>query len=126
MDLTFTLEDGARVDGHAGPHTIATDQPPDSTAPTPFTLFLASIGACAGFYVQAFCRARGIPTDGIRIMQHHDAAPDGMVERVRLTVSLPDDFPDRYRGAVIKAADHCTVKRHLEHPPAIEIASTGP
>lgn len=30
-----------------------TDQAPDATAPTPFTLFLMSLGDCTGHYVQA-------------------------------------------------------------------------
>ena len=121
MDMTFTLEGGGRVDGHVGPFTVHTDQPPNATAPSPFELFLASIGACAGFYVQAFCSRRGIPTDGIRIAQRNVAAPDGMVQRVELDVELPADFPAQYRDAVIKAAEHCTVKKHLEHPPLIDV-----
>lgn len=121
MDMTITLAGDARVDVEAGSHTIHTDQPPASTAPTPFTLFLASIGSCAGFYIQAFCRARSIRADGIRLSQHHQTTAAGLVERVELTVELPDDFPEQYRTAVIKSAEKCTVKKHLEHPPAIQI-----
>lgn len=121
MDMTFTLGDGARVDGHVGPFTIATDQAPDASAPSPFSLFLASIGACAAFYVQTFCRTRNIPVDGIRVTQRNEKGATGRVERVHLAVELPPEFPERYRAAVLRAADQCTVKRHLEHPPAIEV-----
>jgi ribosomal protein S12 methylthiotransferase accessory factor len=121
MEMTFTLPGGSRVDAQVRPFTIHTDQPPDATAPSPFELFLASIGACVGFYVLAFCRKRGIATDNIRVVQHHDMARTGLVERVRLTVELPPEFPDRYRDAVLRAADQCTVKKHLEHPPKIEV-----
>jgi putative redox protein len=121
MDMTFTFPGGARVDGRAGPFTIATDQPPDATAPTPFTLFLASIGACAAFYVQAFCRQRTIPVEGIRVLQHNEAASNGLVARITLSIELPPEFPERYRSAVIRSAEQCTVKRHLEHPPDIAI-----
>ena len=121
MEITFTLGPGARIDGYTGPFTITTDQPPDAIAPTPFALFLASIGACAAFYVQSFCRQRGIPVDDIRVQQQSEAGPSGRVERVLLTVELPPDFPERYRGAVIRAAEQCTVKKHLEHPPRIDM-----
>ena len=121
MEITFTLGPGARIDGYTGPFTITTDQPPDAIAPTPFVLFLASIGACAAFYVQSFCRQRGIPVDDIRVQQQSEAGPSGRVERVHLTVELPADFPERYRGAVIRAAEQCTVKKHLEHPPRIDM-----
>lgn len=123
MDMTFTLGPGARVDGNVGPFTITTDQPPDAIAPTPFMLFLASIGACAAYYVQSFCRMRNIPTDDIRVVQRSDAGPTGLVDRVHLTVELPPEFPDRYRDAVIRAAAQCTVKKHLERPPAIDIST---
>lgn len=125
MEMTFTFPGGARVDGHVGPFVIPTDQPPDATAPSPFTLFLASIGACAGVYVQAFCRRRGISMDGIRIVQRNVTGPDGMVERVELTLDLPPSFPERYREAVIRAADQCTVKQHLELPPHIVIRASA-
>ncbi|MEK7402619.1 MAG: OsmC family protein [Gemmatimonadota bacterium] len=119
--MTFTFPGGARVDARVGRFVIPTDQPPDATAPSPFTLFLASIGACAGVYVQSFCRRRGIPLDGIRIVQRNQTRPDGMVERIELDVELPPDFPERYREAVIRAADQCTVKQHLESPPLIAV-----
>jgi ribosomal protein S12 methylthiotransferase accessory factor len=112
------------VDGQVGPFVIHTDQPPDSTAPTPFQLFLASIGACAGFYVSSFCRARGIETSEIRIVQRNNKV-DGMVTSVDLEIELPDSFPDRYRDALLRAADHCTVKRHLEHPPTVALRTTS-
>jgi len=121
VEMTFTLGQGARVDGHTGPFTIATDQPPDASAPTPFTLFLASIGACAAFYVQAFCRKRDIPVDEVRVSQRSEVGLTGLVERVHIAVELPPEFPARYRDAVIRAADQCTVKKHLEHPPEIDI-----
>ena len=121
MEITFTLGPGARIDGHTGPFTITTDQPPDAIAPTPFAMFLASIGACAAFYVQSFCRQRGIPVDDIRVQQTTEPGPSGRVERVHLAVELPPDFPERYRGAVIRAAEQCTVKKHLEHPPRIDM-----
>jgi ribosomal protein S12 methylthiotransferase accessory factor len=125
-DMTFTLPGGARVDAQIRPFTIHTDQPPGGSAPAPFALFLASIGACAAYYVQVFCERRGIPYDAIRVRQHNERGPGGYVEEVRITVELPPDFPPRYREAVLRAADQCTVKKHLEHPPRIAIAAAAP
>jgi ribosomal protein S12 methylthiotransferase accessory factor len=121
MDMTFSAPGGARVEGRFGAFTIVTDQPPDATAPTPFMLFLASIGACAMFYVQAFCRQRDIPVENIRVLQHSEPGPSGVIERIHLFVELPPEFPERYRSAVIRAAEQCSVKKHLEHPPKIAI-----
>ncbi|HEX7939840.1 MAG TPA: OsmC family protein [Gemmatimonadaceae bacterium] len=119
--MTFTFPGGARVDGRVGHFVIPTDQPPEASAPSPFTLFLASIGACAGFYVQSFCARRAIPTAGIRVVQRNHVAPDGMVDRIDIDVELPPEFPEHYRDAVVRAADQCTVKKHLLHPPVTSV-----
>jgi ribosomal protein S12 methylthiotransferase accessory factor len=116
---------GSRVDAHFGPHTVRTDQPPESSAPSPFDLFLSSIGTCAGIYVLGFCRQRNLPTDGLRIIQRmvRDRA-SGMVSQINLEIQLPKGFPEKYRDAVISSAQLCAVKKHLEHPPKFEITTS--
>jgi putative redox protein len=73
MEMVIDFPGGAAVDAHFGPYTVQTDQPPAGggagAAPTPFAMFLASLGTCAGIYVLGFCRQRGLPTEGIRIIQ---------------------------------------------------------
>ena len=106
--------------------TIATDQPVsdggNNTAPSPFDLFLASIATCAGYYVAAFCLARSISTDNIRLTQtvHRNEATH-MVESIDIVICLPQGFPDKYRSAVVRAAESCTVKKHLAAPPKIAV-----
>ncbi len=118
MEMTITFPGGDRVDASWSGLTVATDQ--DGSAPNPFSLFLASIGTCAGIYVVRFCRTRGIPTDGIRIRQTVAADPaTGHVDRVDLDIEVPPGFPPEYLGAVVRAADRCKVKQHLESPPEI-------
>lgn len=127
-ELIVEFPGGARVDAHYGPYTIKTDQPPmgggEGSAPTPFSLFLASIGTCAGIYVLGFCRQRGLPTDGIRIVQRMDSDPrTHMISNVSLDIILPPDFPEKYRDAVIRAAEQCAVKKHLENPPQFTVTT---
>jgi putative redox protein len=93
--------------------------------PTPFVTFLSTIGTCAGIYVLGFCRQRGIPTDGIRLVQRMQADPaTGLVSDVQVTIQLPETFPARYADAVVRAAEQCAVKKHFEHPPVIHVDST--
>jgi putative redox protein len=72
-DMEVTLDGGKVVTAHINGKTIKTDQSVRNggggTAPEPFELFLASIGTCAGIYVKSFCDQRGIPADGIKIIQ---------------------------------------------------------
>lgn len=126
MEMTFTFPGGSRVDGIVEGFAVRTDQPPDATAPGPFALFLASIGACAGVYIQAFCQRRGIPVTDIRIVQRNLASADGMVRTVEIEVELPEHFPAQYRDPVLRAADQCKVKRHLENPPTVTLDAVTP
>jgi len=77
-------------------------------APTPFATFLASIGTCAGIYVLGFCQQRGIPTQGIKIVQRmHGDRATGLIGQIDLEIQLPPDFPEKYKPAVIRSAEQC-------------------
>ncbi len=128
MELTIDFPGGARVDAHFGPYTVQTDQPPsgggEGSAPTPFALFLSSIGTCAGIYVLGFCKQRGLPTEGIRIIQRVNSnRTNGMVEKIDLEIQVPPSFPEKYYDSLIRSAELCAVKKHLEHPPVFEVTT---
>jgi len=125
MEMIIDFPGGSRVDAHFGQHTVQTDQPPVASAPTPFAVFLSSIGTCAGIYVLGFCQQRGIPTDGIRIIQRMNSNPiSHMIDKIDLEIQVPNDFPDKYRDSLIRSAELCAVKKHLEHPPTFDITTT--
>jgi len=120
MEMEIVFPGGARVDAVMGSMVIPTNQ--DGSAPAPFGLFLASIGTCAGIYVLSFCQQRGLPTDNLRIIQRMHTSPlTRMIEKVELDIQLPPDFPEQYRDAVIRSAQLCAVKKHLEHPPVFDV-----
>jgi len=122
MEMIIDFPGGARVDAHFGNTTVNTDQPPEASAPTPFAIFLASIGTCAGIYVLGFCQQRGLPTDGIRIIQRMHSDPfSGMIGKIDLEIQVPPTFPEKYEPALIRAADLCAVKKHMEQPPQFEV-----
>jgi ribosomal protein S12 methylthiotransferase accessory factor len=129
MQMIVDFPGGARVDAHFGGFTVHTDQPAhgggEDSAPTPFATFLASIATCAGIYVLGFCRQRGLPTEGIRILQDLDVDPStGMVAEVKLTIELPADFPEKYKPALVRSAEQCAVKKHLERPPSFVVQTS--
>jgi putative redox protein len=128
MELTIDFPGGSRVDAHFGPYTVKTDQPAagggEGSAPTPFAIFLSSMGTCAGIYVLGFCKQRGLPTEGIRIIQRvHSSPQSGMVEKVDLEIQVPPTFPQKYYDSLIRSAELCAVKKHLEHPPSFEVTT---
>src|SRR5512143_1035483 len=128
MEMTIDFPGGARVDAHFGGFTVATDQPPagggEGSAPTPFSLFLASIGTCAGIYVLGFCRQRGLPTEGIRIIERmHQDPMSGMTSKIDLEIQVPPGFPEKYLPSLIRSAELCAVKKHIQDPPKFEITT---
>ena len=120
MEMEIVFPGGAQVDAVMGNMVIATNQ--DGTAPAPFGLFLASIGTCAGIYVLSFCQHRNLPTDGIKIVQRmHSNPATRMIDEVDLDIVVPPEFPEKYYEALIRAADQCAVKKHLEQPPKFNV-----
>lgn len=126
MEMVIDFPGGARVDAHFGPYTVPTDQPPmgggSGSAPTPFAVFLASIGTCAGIYVLGFCNQRQLPTDGIRIVQRVESnRMTGLVEQIDLEIQVPPSFPEKYYQALVRSAEQCKVKQTLDNPPKFNV-----
>ena len=124
MEMLIDFPGGARVDAHFGGYTVMTDQPPAGggmgSAPTPFALFLSSLGTCAGIYVLGFCRQRNLPTEGVRIIQKINSNPqNGLIDSVELEIQVPPDFPEKYYDALIRSAEQCKVRQVLDNPPQV-------
>jgi ribosomal protein S12 methylthiotransferase accessory factor len=126
MNMQIRFPGGKKVQAVYDDMTVLTDQPVidggSGSAPSPFDLFLASIGTCAGYYVLSFCQKNNIPTEQIKLTAQFLRNPaTHLVENIAIDIQVPKDFPEKYKSAVIKAAGLCTVKRHLEQPPQIDI-----
>jgi len=118
MSIEISFPGGKKVDALIEGFTVHTDQALDSggeaSAPTPFGLFLASLGTCAGIYVKGFCDQRGINSAGIHITMDYNYDPIlKMIVKFIMRIHVPDSFPEQYESAVIKTASLCAVKRHL-------------
>lgn len=117
---------GKRVDAEYKGFLINTDQPVyaggDGSAPAPFDLFLASIATCAGIYVLSFCQNRGIPTEKAELIMKIEKNPETkMIEKVSLEAHLSPEFPEKYKDAIIRAVEGCSVKAHILTPPTFDI-----
>ena len=129
MEVTF--DGGKVITAHIGGHSIRTDQPVSqggrNSAPAPFELFVASIGTCAGIYIKSFCDERNIPADDIKIIQTAEYDKQtGLPVNIKIDIQLPPDFPDKYKNAVINAAQLCKVKKAIANPPLFEVITTKP
>ncbi len=126
MEMVIDFPGGARVDAHFGPYTVETDQMPmgggEGSAPEPFAIFLSSIGTCAGIYVLGFCKQRGLSVEGIRIVQRAHTDPvTRMIGKIDLEIQVPPEFPEKYHDSLVRSAELCAVKKHLENPPEFDV-----
>lgn len=126
MEITFP--GGVAVEARHKGFTVRCDQPESAggsnSAPSPFDLFLVALGNCAGYFALRFCQQRELSTDGLRLsLETERDAEKHRLARVRILIHLPDGFPDKYRDAIIRATDQCTVKRTLFDPPEFEVTT---
>ena len=128
--LEVTFPGGVAVDVAVDGQVVHTDQPQPlggGTAASPFDVFLASIAACAGFFALRFCQERHLTTEGLGVTletQRDETNP--RIATMRLRVKLPQDFPEKYRDALVRSVDHCSVKRTILEPPEFAIAIASP
>lgn len=126
MPMEIRFPGGVAVEAHHAGTTIRTDQPAAAggagSAPSPFDLFLASIGTCAGFYALRFCQERSLPTEGLGMTMSWERSPETkLISRIRVELRLPEGFPEKYRAAILRATDQCAVKKHLVQAPEIVV-----
>ena len=126
--MQISFDGKAKVTAEFGSFSVKTDQPVEdggeNTHPSPFDLFLVSLGTCAGIYVQRFCDERNIDYTHISLnLSNEEDEISGMLKKILVKIDLPEDFPDKYKNAVVKAAGLCTVKKQLLNPPEIKITT---
>jgi len=126
MEIQVLFPGNLKVEASVGEFVIPTDQPEksggDNSAPSPFVLFASSIATCAGFFAMKFCRTRDIDTTGMKLsMKYEWDKEQKRYPKMEMELTLPEGFPEKYRGAILKAMDQCVVKQHILNPPEFEI-----
>jgi ribosomal protein S12 methylthiotransferase accessory factor len=125
FEMKVSFPGGLKVDADFLGFTVKTDQAVKSggeaSAPAPFDLFLASLGTCAGYYVLRFLEKRNIPSKnaGITMTLEKDEQKKKL-GKIKMKIHVPPEFPEKYRQAVINAAETCTVKKTIADPPEFE------
>ena len=125
MNIAVSFPGGVAVEADVKGHKVRTDQPPPlggGTAVSPFDLFLASIATCMGFYALRFCQERGIATEGLGLsLETVSDEAKKRIATIRVALTLPPGFPERYGDAIRRAVDQCAVKKQMVEPPAFEL-----
>jgi ribosomal protein S12 methylthiotransferase accessory factor len=60
--------------------------------------------------------------EGLKIIQRsHRNHQTGMVESIDIEIQIPAGFPEKYLPPLIRSAELCAVKKHLEKPPVFNV-----
>ena len=122
MELDIDFKGGKKVNAVWEGFTIESDAPKsmggDGTAPSPTALLLASIGTCAGFYIQFFCQKHDISTDSIQFkVRSENDQQTGLIGKFILDIHVDQRFPEKYVNAVKAVAESCVVKKNIANQP---------
>jgi putative redox protein len=126
MEMIVDFPGGVKVDAHFNDFTVKTDQPAgdggEDSAPSPFDFFLVSLGTCAGYYVLRYCQQHNLPSQGIRLIERsYWDQSIGMLGKIELEIQVPSTFPEKYLPSLVRSAELCTVKKHIEKAPKFEV-----
>ncbi len=129
-DITLSFPGGKRVDAHYDGQTVRTDQSikngGEGSGPEPFDLFFVSMATCVGIYVLEFCATRHLNTEGLAVhLLSTLNAEEKRYSEISIDITLPAEFPEKYRSAIWRSANLCTVKKHILTPPKFNITLDG-
>jgi uncharacterized OsmC-like protein len=124
--VIVTWDGGVRFTADIRGHKVSVDQPVQGggrdSAPTPLELLPASLGTCVALFVQQFLQTRGLDATGMRVeVTAHGAPSPHRIGRLDVSVAVPGGVPDKYRDALKRAAEGCTVHHTLSHGPELSV-----
>ncbi|WP_432737128.1 OsmC family protein [Maridesulfovibrio sp. FT414] len=125
-EMKIEFGPGKKVSATTDSFTIDTDIPVAyggaGSAPTPLDLFLASLATCAAHYARNFCESRLISMDGLAMKIEYTVDPETkQVSKYKYQLTLPEGFPEKYKAALLRSVDMCTIKKQLLNPPAFNL-----
>ncbi len=124
MDVHITYKDGVRFQAESRGHRILSDQPLDNHGQdggmTPPEWFLASLGACVGFYAVKYLEARQLDPSGLDVVVTADKVNNPTrLDNIRIQVKTGIPLEDRHQKGLEKAVDACIIHNTLTHPPTL-------
>jgi len=122
MEIKVNFLDKLRQEAKFDDFSVIADQPirykGDGSAPGPFDYFLASSALCAAYFVKAYCDARNIPTDNMRLSHNNIVDPENRYKQTfKIQIELPSDISAKDREGILRSIDRCSVKRVVQNGP---------
>lgn len=124
--IVVSWDGGVRFTADVRGHKVTVDQPQrgggEDSAPMPLELLPTALGTCVALYVQQFLKTRELDPTGMTVeVDTVGAANPNRIARLAVEVKIPGGVPEKYREAVRRAAEGCTVHHTLSHGPEIAV-----
>lgn len=84
-------------------------------------LAIAALLNCSFSAVRTFCEKREISTEGLQ-MDFSGSFEDGVYKEITFALSLPLEFPEKYRNSLGNVLDSCAVKNMVKNLPVIQLS----
>ena len=106
-------------------HVIVSDQPFDNggsdSGMTPAELFLASLGAYAGYYASEYLRARGLADADLEI-QASGCKGEHPAQFTSLKIEVSASYlNERHQKGIHRAVESCLIHKTLLHAPSVGV-----
>jgi ribosomal protein S12 methylthiotransferase accessory factor len=115
MRVEVSFPDSATIQSRCKGLVVQTGLPPDHggdpEALGPFDVLLCSLANCTGFHVLAFLEQRGFSSaEAGMTIEAGRSAETHLLDKVSLQIRVPEDFPEKYKDALVRAAGQCLVR----------------
>lgn len=127
--MVITHAGGLKFAAQIRQHRLMVDQPAgaggEDSAPMPIELLGAALGTCVALYVQQFCHARGLSSEGMRVeVDPHGA--QGRIGRFDVRVVLREPLPPQYAQLLERVARSCPAHNTLTHGAEVAVTIEQP
>ena len=127
MKIDIDYLEGKKIKASFNSFEVISDQSKSSggqeESPEPFDYFPASTALCVAHYIRSFCEARKIDYKEVRISQDiiNIDEKNKYKRKIKINIEVPESFPEKYKRALVLAANGCTVKKIIENVPVFEV-----
>jgi uncharacterized OsmC-like protein len=111
----------------AGLHKLIADEPVEfggtDAGPDPYSLLLASLGACTSMTLQMYAKRKGWPLEHVKVSLMHSrihakdcgqcVTKEGKISRIERRITLTGPLTDEQRARLLEIAAKCPVHKTL-------------
>ena len=123
--ITATCAGNKKIDLEVSGFTMRTDLPQklggENSAPNPVDLFLSSLAACSATFAVFYLEKVKLGKEGVSLNLKPSFTSEGMIQSAKITINIPQDFPEEHENGLKTAVEHGKVGKHLTFPREVVI-----